>query len=268
MPEVTAHAPGFPSWAELSSPDVAASNAFYCELFGWYVYTMENVFGDYHVFTLGGVEGPAVAGMQPLVDDSAKPSWTCYFRSDDIPATLDTVRAMGGRELLEPTDVNNLGRMALCGDPEGADFALWEPYDFPGAEVVDEPSAMCWVELATHDIDGARRFYNAVFGWRSVDRSYYEPAYTNWKIGDWSVAGMLPLESWWPVGFPPHWIPYFWVLDCDATAARAAELGAVVHVPPTDIKPGRLSVLTDPAGARLAVLTPAVDDRAAVRSRP
>ncbi|MES9542026.1 VOC family protein [Actinomadura sp. NPDC000600] len=258
---MTAYAPGFPTWAELATPDVRESERFYRELFGWYLYTLTGSLADYQIFTLGDVQGPEVAGMHQLADDTMAPEWTCYFRTDDIQATLDTVRAMGGRELSEPTDMANLGRMAHCADPEGADFALWTPYDFEGAGVRDEPSAMCWTELASRDIDGARRFYGEVFGWKAVDRSYYAPEYTNWKVGDWSVAGMVPLEEWWPADFDPHWIPYFWVSDCDATAARAAELGAVVHVPPIDIKPGRFAVMTDPCGARLAVLTPVAGSR-------
>ncbi|NDU76916.1 VOC family protein [Actinomadura sp. DSM 109109] len=261
MPEVTTYAPGYPTWAELATPDVGSSRRFYCELFGWGIYTLAGDLDDYSIFTLGDVQGPEVAGMQPLADDSMEPTWTCYFRTDDIPATLDVVRAMGGHELSEPTDLAHLGRMAHCADPEGADFALWTPHEFEGAGVVDEPSAMCWMELAARDIEGARRFYGKVFGWTAVDRDYYELQYTNWRVGEWSVAGMVPLEEWWPADFDPHWIPYFWVSDCDASAARAAELGATVHLPPTDIVPGRFAVMTDPCGARLAVLTPAPDSR-------
>ncbi|MEV3920124.1 VOC family protein [Actinomadura coerulea] len=266
MPEVTAHAPGYPSWAELVSPDVRASQRFYCTLFGWDAYTLAGDLNDYSIFTLGDVQGPEVAGMQPLADDSMRPTWTCYFRTDDIGAALDRVRAMGGKELSEPTDASNLGRMAHCSDPEGADFALWTPYSFQGAGVVNEPSAMCWMELAVRDVEGARRFYGEVFGWRAVDRSYLAPGYTNWKVGEWSVAGMVPLDESWPAHLEPHWTPYFWVSDCDATAARAAEMGALVHIPPTDIEPGRFAVMTDPCGARLAVLTPAPGSR--LYSRP
>lgn len=269
MPEVTAHAPGTASWAELTTPNMAASKEFYCGVFGWYSYTL-TVPGrdDYEIFTLGGVQGPEVTGAYALADESEPGSWTCYFRSDDIPATLDVVLAAGGQVTVEPTDVADLGRMAMCADSQGADFALWLPYNLKGAGVVDEPNAMCWVELACPDIQEARRFYGKVFGWTAVDRSYYAPEYTNWKIGNWSVAGMVPIEEWWPRGFPPHWIPYFWVADCDVTIGRAADLGARVHVPPVDIEPGRFAVMTDPTGARLAVIAPFVRDRIEGRTRP
>jgi predicted enzyme related to lactoylglutathione lyase len=116
---------------------------------------------------------------------------------------------------------------------------------------------MCWVELACHDIDLARRFYGKVFGWQTAERRYYSP-YTNLKLGDWSFGGIIDIDDLRQNGYEaePHWIPYFWVRDCDATAARTAELGGRVLLPPTDIQPGRYAVLADPAGARLAVITP------------
>jgi predicted enzyme related to lactoylglutathione lyase len=262
MPEVTGHAPGRPSWAELASPDVKASERFYRDLFGWYSYTLTVPdLGDYDIFTLGGVQGPEVAGMQSLADDAQPPSWTCYFRTDDIQATVDLVKAAGGRELVPPMNVSDLGQMAVCADAEGADFALWVAGNLKGAGVVDEPSAMCWVELACRDAEAARRFYGKVFGWQTAERRYYVP-YTNFKIDDWSVGGMITIDSLREHGYDaePHWIPYFWVEDCDATAARTAELGGRVLLAPTDIQPGRYSVLADPAGARLAVIAPALHD--------
>jgi len=268
MPEVTSYEPGYPTWAELASPNPQRSKDFYCGLFGWYSYTLTIDIGEYEVFTLGGVQGPEVVGMQFLQDDTLGSSWTCYFRTADIAASVDAVRTAGGTVLVEPTDIADLGQMALCSDLEGADFAFWYPYHLQGAGVVDEPATMCWVELACRDIHAARGFYGAVFGWKAVDRDYYGSVYTSWKVGDWSVAGMVSIDEHWPPGYPAQWMPYYWVADCDASTAKAAELGGGVHVPPTDITPGRISIISDPAGARLALLTPADPDRAAIRARP
>ncbi|SNS06231.1 VOC family protein [Actinomadura mexicana] len=268
MPEATAFAPGHWSWAELASPDPELSKRFYRTLFGWGSYTLTvGDLGDYEIFTLDGVQGPEVAGMQALADDSETASWTCYFRTDDIPATLAAVRAAGGMETVEPTDIANLGRMALCTDPEGADFALWYPYHLKGAGVIDEPSAMVWVELAARDTERARRFYGEVFGWKAVARHYHGSVYTHWKAGDLAVAGLIFMDETWPSGDPSHWTPFVWVADCDASADLAVELGAQVRTPPTQREPGRYSVVIDPTGARLGLFTPSVDLHAE-RTRP
>ncbi|GAA1821227.1 VOC family protein [Actinomadura chokoriensis] len=254
---MTGHVLGTPFWVEIATPDVAASRGFYGELFGWYCYTLAiGEYGDYAVFTLGDVQGPEVGGMQPLADDTQPPSWTCYFYTDDMDATLGAVRAAGGLELMEPATVADLGRAVLCADTQGAGFALWEPRDPGRVPVADEPATMCWVELASRDVRESRRFYGEVFGWTAVDRRYRGSVYTTWKVGDWAAAGMVPMDERWPPDYPAHWIPYFKMPDCDASAARAAELGAKVRVPPSDVEAGRLAILTDPTGARFAVYTP------------
>jgi hypothetical protein len=46
-----------------------------------------------------------------------------------------------------------------------------------------------------------------------------------------------------------HWSVTFAVDDADATAAKAAELGAEVVVPPLDAPWVRMTVITDPQGA-------------------
>ncbi|MCP9970841.1 hypothetical protein LUX57_41520 [Actinomadura madurae] len=87
------------------------------------------------------------------------------------------VEAEGGRVLVEPSDVAHLGRFAVCMDSQGAEFALWLPFDRSvGAGVADEPSARCWVELACEDIEEARHFYGKVFGWDVVERQYLAAA--------------------------------------------------------------------------------------------
>ena len=56
---------------------------------------------------------------------------------------------------------------------------------------------------------------------------------------------------------PPNWLSYLGTDDLDATTGKAAELGATVHMEPTDIPGvGRFSVLQDPVGAAFALFQP------------
>ncbi|TDC60200.1 VOC family protein [Actinomadura sp. GC306] len=266
---MTEYQPGYPTWVELASPDLEMSKHFYCEVFNWYAYTLTlDHIGEYEMFVLGDVQGPEIGGMYQLIDDSMPSSWTVYFRTDDPVASLDLVREAGGRVLVEPLDVAHLGRLAQASDPQGADFGLWLPYDLKGAGVVDEASAMCWAEVSSPDPDAGRGFYSHVFGWKPVDRTYYGRPYVEFKVGERSVAGMVaPQQRWAPDVFS-HWMPYFWVSDCDAAVARAAELGARIHVPPVTIETGRLAIMSDPGGARLAVVTPVYADLQAAKLAP
>ena len=56
-------------------------------------------------------------------------------------------------------------------------------------------------------------------------------------------------------GVPPHWLVYFSVDDCDATAKKATELGASTIKPADDIPGvGRFAILQDPQGAAFAII--------------
>ena len=44
---------GTPIWVDLGSPDVDASVAFYCDLFGWAASEVEQT-SDYRMFSSGG----------------------------------------------------------------------------------------------------------------------------------------------------------------------------------------------------------------------
>ena len=47
MSEKTSYAPGEPIWTDLSSPDLAASKAFYGPLLGWTAEAPQERFGGY-----------------------------------------------------------------------------------------------------------------------------------------------------------------------------------------------------------------------------
>jgi predicted enzyme related to lactoylglutathione lyase len=67
-------------------------------------------------------------------------------------------------------------------------------------------------------------------------------------------GGVVPLADA-PAQEEAHWLPYFEVADTDATVARARELGGTVRMPATDPPDvGRVAWLTDPYGARFAVI--------------
>ena len=62
------------------------------------------------------------------------------------------------------------------------------------------------------------------------------------------VASLNPIADDQPET-PPHWGVTFAVDDADAIAAKAAELGGQVVVPPFDAPWVRMTVITDPQGA-------------------
>lgn len=250
MARVESYAAGTPSWVDLASADVAASVAFYGGLFGWEAPELPPEAGGYRMFELGGVP---VAGVGPIMMPGQPPAWTTYVSVDDADAAVARVKARGGTVFVEPMDVLDAGRMAVFADPTGAACAVWQPRAHLGAGLVNEPGALVWNELSTRDQPAATAFYTRVFGW-TAESAGMAHDYTEWQLGGATIGGMMTMPDEVPAEVPSYWLAYFGTADCDATVARATAAGATVVVPPTDIPPGRFSVMADPGGATFAVI--------------
>ena len=262
------HAPGTPSWVDLTSPDLVVSSRFYGGLFGWETAVRGHVerTGGYLAFQ---AEGKDVAGLGRLTG-SDPPSWTTYFAVPDADEIEGVVVSNGGATLVAPTDVPGVGRMALFIDPPGAVFGVWQAGEVRGAELIEAPGAMCWNQLASRNIEASKRFYGAAFGWVGATVPYETSSYTSFRHEGSDVAGMVEMDRSWPRDLPSHWMTYFGVDDCDAAADLAVELGGAVAVEPFDMpQVGRTAVLGDPHGAVFSVLAVAPERAsAAAREEP
>jgi uncharacterized protein len=250
---MTTYEPGMPVWVDLATTDVAAATRFYSELFGWTSRVAEeSQAAGYTTFLR---DGKAVAAVGGVMSEGQPPVWMSYFGTTDADATTRQVEHAGGKVLAAPFDVMGYGRMAVFTDPSGAMFAVWQGGTMPGLELKGEPGSLSWNELMTRDPAGCKEFYPAVLGWRPRDLPFEETTYTLWEVGGQPAAGMMPMEGdMWPADLPPHWMVYLEVADTDAAAAKAAELGGTVSVPPTDTVAGRFAVITDPQGATFSVI--------------
>ena|SRR5438270_1145632 len=271
MPERDGYIPGVPCWIDTSQPDPKAAAAFYEGLFGWEV---EDVMppeapASYFMARIRGGDVAAISSMPEGGPPHAV--WNTYIWVDSADETAAKVREAGGTVFMEPFDVMDAGRMAGFTDPEGAPLFLWQPDRHRGSQVVNEHGALNFNGLNTRDVDGAVRFYGAVFGWEVLDlgggrRMWTLPAYGDHlekatpglrenmrKVGAPEgfadvVASINPIPGDQP-DTPPHWSVTFGVDDADAIAARATELGGRVLVPPVDGPWVRMTVISDPQGA-------------------
>ncbi len=260
MPERTSYEPGTPSWVDLATPDVDASATFYGALFGWEVESAgpPEETGGYGLFML---RGHRVAGVGPLMQEGQPAVWSTYVSTDDADAAVARAQQAGGAVVVEPMDVMDAGRMAFVMHAAGGALGLWQPGRTIGAELVNEPGALNWNELQTRDTEGAKAFFAALFDWAPEDSSVGEMTYTVFNLGGTGIAGMMPMPPGVPDEVPAYWLVYFGVEDCDASAARAQELGGGVIAPAMDIEGvGRFAALTDPHGTAFAVIAGAQPD--------
>ncbi len=255
MAEYTSHVPGTFSWAELATIDQKAGVAFYRALLGWDV--KDQPIGPtevYSLFTLRGQEVGAAYTMQPDERQlGIPPHWNLYVTVASVDEAAKRAEGLGAKVLVPPFDVMDAGRMAVVQDPTGAVFQLWQAARSIGAKILNEPGALCWSELTTRDTKAAESFYTALFGWKAKHSAPGAPmAYTEFSVQDQPSIGMMAMPAQMPASVPSYWMPYFQVADCDATAARAGELGAKVMVGPQDIpSTGRFAIVAGSAGCGL-----------------
>lgn len=255
MAEVTSHEPGSFTWAELSTSDPKAAKAFYTALFGWTILDSPMGPGPDDIYTRLQIGGKDVGALYKMKPEQAAmgvpPNWGTYFTVKSADETAKKAKAAGGAVIAGPFDVMDYGRMAVIQGPEGAVFSIWQPGTHYGFQRVGEDNTAGWTELQTTDAAKSTRFLADVMGWTmKVDP---KGAYTEFQRGGKSVGGIRPMGGSEP--FPPHWLIYFQLADCDATVAKARSLGGTVLMPAMDIeKVGRFAVLADPQGAAFAVI--------------
>jgi uncharacterized protein len=262
--ETRTYPEGVPSWIDTEQPDPEAAGEFYGRLFGWTVTRVSPPGTDF--YAVATLDGRDVAGLGP--GEAAPASWNTYIAVDDAGSTADRVATAGGQVLARANEVGPAGTWALCSDPAGARFRLWQAGRRLGAQVVNEPGSWNFSDLHVSAGDDVA-FYSRLFGWEVEDLGFAtllrQPGYGDHlqatvdpSIRDRqaaiaapsgfqdAIAWVVPLEP----GATPYWHVSFAVADRDATAALAERLGAQV-LSVEDTQWTRTAMIRDPQGALL-----------------
>jgi predicted enzyme related to lactoylglutathione lyase len=257
MAELMSHAPGTFTWPELATTDQKGGVAFYRALFGWDV--DEQPIGPTEVYSMFQMRGKpigAASSLRPEERQAGVPAhWNSYVTVANVDDTTKRAQALGANIFAAPFDVMDAGRMAVLQDPTGAVFCVWQPNKSIGAQILNEPGALCWTELTTSDTKAAEAFYTQLFGWTPKHSSPGAPMeYTEFSVAGTPSIGMMPKPKDMSSQIPSYWMPYFQVASADAGVAKAKGLGANLMVGPQEIpNTGRFAILSDPQGAMFAV---------------
>ena len=114
-------------WHELVTPDQETSGAFFSKLLGWELKKVDA--GEFGTYTLFQKEGQDIAGMMnPTPDTPGNGSyWHSYIAVEDIDHCAQQTAALGGKVLVPPHDVPDVGRICAVADPTGAVVHLMQP---------------------------------------------------------------------------------------------------------------------------------------------
>ncbi|MET0474830.1 MAG: VOC family protein [Mycobacterium sp.] len=270
MTEPKTYPHGVPSWVDTVAHDLDGAKRFYAGLFDW---TFTDAMpaeapGHYLIATIGGEDVAAIAS--PDSDDEAV-TWRTYIAVDDADATAKAVEAAGGTVTVDPVDAGPGGRQAVCVDPRGAEFRLWQARKRLGAQLVNAPGTWNFSDLQTTDPHTAATFYARVFGWEVDDVGYatmvrvpgygahlaatVDPDIMERQADAAVPAGFEDTVAWMRIvaqGHPEYWQVTFAVADRDASAATAEDLGASI-VASGDSEWTKTATVRDPFGAELVL---------------
>ena len=125
-------------------------------------------------------------------------------------------------------------------------------------EMINYPNGMfCWPELSAMDVQKAKSFYTQLFAWELQESPIDEEGnvYIMLQKNGADIGAMYQgkneLEK---QAMNTHWLGYVAVDDVDATVRKVEGLGGTVEINPMDVfTAGRMAVIHDPDGARLAL---------------
>jgi predicted enzyme related to lactoylglutathione lyase len=242
------------AWYELMTTDMAAAKAFYAEVVGWGAQEASTPDLAYTLLTAG--KAP-VGGLMELPADARKmgatPRWMGYVGVDDVDASADRIKRLGGAVYVPPTDTN-IGRISVVADPQSATLALVKGLKPRRRQPADlgKSGSVGWHELLAADWNKAFAFYGELFGWQ---KAYADVAptetYQMFSAGGETIGGMFTKRPLDPI---PFWLFYFNIGDIDAAAERVKAGGGRIYEGPLELPSGTwIARCSDPQGAAFAL---------------
>jgi predicted enzyme related to lactoylglutathione lyase len=247
---------GEPCWTSLMVHDLAATQRFYHELFGWEYRSGPEQLAPYVRAVLDGREVAGLGGMPRRRRLTI--AWLPYLAAEDLDSASARVRDYGGTVAIGPLDAGEAGRVAIVADTSGASFGVWQPGPAPHMPTPSPgvPGSPCWFELVTQEAWTVGKFYPSVFGYEAEATVESDLEYISLRLAGRPVAGFRGVGRDLPRERGAHWSTYFAVEDVEAAVRRVASLGGRVVAEPEEWWHGVQAVVADPEGAQFHVVTP------------
>ncbi len=113
-------------WNELMTGDVTKAKEFYTKLLGWEAAEMPMGDFTYTVFKTGDTDAGGMMAITPEMGD-VPPHWMSYIKVEDVDATAAKVKELGGKIIVPPTEIPNVGHFCTLFDPTGPAISIFKP---------------------------------------------------------------------------------------------------------------------------------------------
>ncbi len=111
-------------WNELATRDAATATAFYRDVFGYEIGTMETPSGPYTLLQQGEAMRGGILQMTDEWPEGIPTHWMPYVNVADCDDTARRAKTLGATLLVPPTDIPPVGRFSVIKDPGGAVFSI------------------------------------------------------------------------------------------------------------------------------------------------
>jgi uncharacterized protein len=108
---------------EIAAKDAKKSQEFYAKLFEWTIDANNPM--NYGMVRSGGGQGGIDGGIF-ATQNGQPPYVTFYVEVDDLQKYLAKAESLGGKTVLPPMPVPNVGSIAMFTDPEGNFIGLFK----------------------------------------------------------------------------------------------------------------------------------------------
>ena len=111
---------------EIGVQNVSKAQSFYGPLLGWEfsAYGPAAMIGN-----IGAMAGtPGIGGHLNSLGHPPHNYCVVYAQVDDLAATIAHAQKLGGKQVVPPVEVPNMGTFAWVSDPEGNIVGLWKPH--------------------------------------------------------------------------------------------------------------------------------------------
>jgi len=111
-------------WFEIPADDVGRAKSFYSKLFGWKMDKLPAPMEYWHMDT-GGADASPDGGLMKR-QNPGQQGITNYVGVASVEKAAAKVEKLGGKICMPKQTVPHMGYFAICQDPEGNMFGVWE----------------------------------------------------------------------------------------------------------------------------------------------
>jgi uncharacterized protein len=129
-PEMTMPGHGEFCWTEIITTDVENSKNFYTNVFGWEFNQSKATGEDFEYLEYNNPNSfpmGALFKMTPEMSGDGEvppPHFTNYIHVNNVDEMAAKAFELGGKVIVPPSDIPNVGRFAVIQDPTGGTFSL------------------------------------------------------------------------------------------------------------------------------------------------